>query len=406
MKRSIIFYILLFLLFLPAAAQKKEINAARDNVKAGKNLDKAEQSMMTLLKDSDNRDNKKIWTVLFGSLQKQYAQGNEKLYLKQKYDTASLFNIASRMFTVMEAYDSIDALPDKKGRVRPEKRKDNAKLLNTIRPNLYNGGIYYIKKQNYNQAYKLLDQYISAADLPMFKSYNYTEKDKYLPSAAYWAVYCGYKLKDANKVLHNTYLALKDVARQESMLQYLSATYKLEKDTTRWIETLTDGINKYPKSDYFFPHLIEYYSGKNDWDAALSITNKTLKADSTNRKVWLTKSTILLNTGDFEKSYEIADSLVKLDTIAVKGKSDIAEAWLNAGLALFNQGVALDKNVQTIRRNRRKILEYYRKALPYIETYRKLMPKNKDKWALPLYTIYLNLNMGKQFDEIDHLLRK
>jgi hypothetical protein len=48
----------------------------------------------------------------------------------------------------------------------------------------------------------------------------------------------------------------------------------------------------------------------------------------------------------------------------------------------------------------------YQKALPYLETYRKLMPDEKNKWAPVLYRIYLNLNMGKQFDEIDKLLNK
>ena len=28
------------------------------------------------------------------------------------------------------------------------------------------------------------------------------------------------------------------------------------------------------------------------------------------------------------------------------------------------------------------------------------------KWAFPLYTIYLNLNMGKEFDEIDKIMKK
>jgi hypothetical protein len=41
-----------------------------------------------------------------------------------------------------------------------------------------------------------------------------------------------------------------------------------------------------------------------------------------------------------------------------------------------------------------------------MEQYRKLMPQEKDKWAPVLYRIYLNLNMGKQFDEIDRLLKK
>ena len=401
--KKVIFIFIIVISFLPIGAlntyaQKKEINEAIDKIKANKDLDKVETSMTKLLKDSANRHNDKIWNLLFESLEKQYQSGNEKLYLKQKYDTASLFNIASRMFTAMTAYDSIDALPDKKGRVRPKMRKQNANTLNTIRPNLFNGGIYFIGKQNYKQAYALLDQYISAADMLMFKSYNYTSKDKYLPTAAYWAAYCGYKMNDAKKVLHNTYLALKDKDHHESMMQYLSATYMLEKDTARSVETLKEGFQAYPKSSYFYAHLIDYYSRKAEWKEATELTDKAIQADSINATAWLTKSTLFINTGDYEHSFLIADSLLKRD-------STMTDAWLNAGLAKFNMGVNLDKNPQSVRQKRQLILKYYKEALPYLEQYRKLAPKETSKWALPLYTIYLNLNMGKQFDEIDRILR-
>ena len=400
--KKIVFIFIIVLTFLPTCvlntfAQKKEINEAIDKLKANKDLDKVEASMMKLLNDSVNRHKEKIWNLLFESLQKQYKAGNEKLYLKQKYDTAALFNIASRMFTAMTDYDSIDALPDKKGRVKPKMRKQNAATLNTLRPNLFNGGIYYIGKQNYQQAYALLDQYISAADLPMFKSYYYSSKDKHLPEAAYWAAYCGYKTHDAKKVLHNTYLALKDKEHHESMMQYLAATYMLEKDTARSIETLKEGFHAYPKSNYFYAHLMDYYSGRADWNEATKLTNEALKADSANLTVWLAQSTLLINTGDYERSFLIADSLVKRD-------STMAEAWLNAGLAKYNLGVNIDKTPQSVRQKRQQTLRYYKEALPYLERYRKLEPQNTDKWALPLYTIYLNLNMGKQFDEIDKIL--
>lgn len=400
--KKFVFIFIIVLTFLPAAslngfAQKKEINEAIDKLKANKDLDKVEASMMKLLTDSANRRKEKIWNLLFESLQKQYKNGNEKLYLKQKYDTAALFNIASRMFTVMTDYDSIDALPDKKGRVKPKMRKQNASMLNALRPNLFNGGIYFIGKQNYQQAYTLLDQYICAADQPMFKSYNYSSRDKHLPEAAYWAAYCGYKTHDAKKVLHNTYLALKDKDHHESMMQYLVATYMLEKDTARSVEALKEGFRAYPKSNYFYAHLMDYYSGKADWKKATELTNEALKADSANLTVWLARSTLLINTGDYEHSFLIADSLVKRD-------STMAEAWLNAGLAKYNLGVNLDKNSQTLKQKRQQTLRYYKEALPYLERYRKLEPQNTDKWALPLYTIYLNLNMGKQFDEIDKIL--
>lgn len=399
MKKTLALYIIMLLVAVPAAGQKKEIAAARDLVKQGKNLDKAEQSMTKLLADSANRLNEKVWTVLFDALQKQYNDGNEKLYLKQKYDTAALFNIASRMFTAMEAYDSIDVMPDSKGRVRPRKRKDNAALLNALRPNLYNGGIWFIRKQDYKQGYTLLNQYIACADLPMFATYRYAETDSRLREAAYWAVFCGYKLNDARKVYHHTYLALKDTAHAEPMLQFLAATYKLDGDTARYVATLDEGFKKYPQSAYFFPHLIDYYSQQRDWEKALDAADYALKSDSTDTAALLTKSTVLLNLSDYAQCYDLSISIIRRD-------STIADAWLNAGLARFNEGVALDKNVQTLKKKRQQILQCYNDALPFLERYRRLQPAASAKWALPLYTIYLNLNMGDKFDEIDKILNK
>ena len=49
----------------PVQAQKKEIAAAKDLVKAGKNLDQAQHNMEKLLLDSANRTNRKIWAVLY-----------------------------------------------------------------------------------------------------------------------------------------------------------------------------------------------------------------------------------------------------------------------------------------------------------------------------------------------------
>lgn len=398
MKRIVATFILI-LSFAPIFAQKKEINAAIDNLKANKDLDKVEASMMTLLKDSSNTSNDKIWDLLFESLKKQYQAGNEKLYLKQNYDTASLFNIASRMFTLMTRYDSIEATPDKRGKVKIKMRKQNSNTLNSLRPNLFNGGIYYIGKQNYSQAYTLFDQYVSAAEMPIFKSYNYSVKDINLPKAAYWAAYCGYKLNDPQKVLHNTYLALKDKEHTESMMQYLAATYMLENDTTRSIETLEEGFSLYPKSEYFFSHLMDYYSKNSNWAEANVMTNKAIKADSTNLRAWIAKSTILINSGEYENSFRISQSILKKD-------STLEEAWLNAGLAKYNQGVNMEHDTQDFKLKRQQILQYYKEALPYLEKYRTLCPNNADKWAMPLYSIYLNLNMGKQFDEIDGIINK
>ena len=67
-------------------AQKKELSQARTYIKSGKDYDKAEKLMTDLLKNPENRKNAKIYDTWYDAVAGQYAQANEKLYLKQAYD--------------------------------------------------------------------------------------------------------------------------------------------------------------------------------------------------------------------------------------------------------------------------------------------------------------------------------
>ncbi len=382
---------------LIAWGQKKTMTQVKDYIKSGKNLDKAEKLMTDLLNDSSSRGNEKVWLLLFESQHKQYDQGNEKLYLKEKYDTTALFLVGKRMFDTLEGLDSLDRLPDARGKVKLKYRDRSAELLNIYRPNLFNGGVFFMKKHDFSRAYDFFDTYINSAVKPMFARYQYAERDKRLPEAAYWASYCGYKLEKPQLTLRHTYQALKDSVHLPYMLQYLSETYKLEKDTARYVQTLKDGFSKYPKFPFFFPRLIDYYSHIGAYDEAMKSCDEALQTDSVNTLFRYAKSSLLLTMGRYKQSFAISKALIaENDTLA--------DAYLNAGLALFDQAVELDKKTQSGSKKYNQILELYRKAMPYLEKYRAMAPDQKDKWALPLYTIYLNLNMGKQFDEIDKLI--
>ena len=397
MKRIIDIFFLL-LIAQSITAQKRDISKARDYLKSGKNLEQAEQLMQKLLEDTAYRENKKIWVILFDAQRKQYGQGNERLYLKQQYDTVALFTIASKMFATAESLDSLEMKPDKKGKVNIEYRKKHAEYLNQYRPNLYNGGTFFIKKQKYKEAYMFFNQYIECAHEPLFGSFKYNETDTLMPVAAYWAVYCGYKMQDPKLTLHHTYLALKDEKHYDLMLQYLAETYKLEKDTTRYFQTIQEGFQKYPRFPFFFPRLIEYYSNHGQWNDAMQACNYALAADSTSHLFRLVKSSVLLNMGKYAECISICSELLAEDT-------HLADVQLNMGLAYFNQAVELDKTTQVSRSQRNRIVEFYKKSRPYLEEYRKMAPNKKERWAVPLYTIYLNLNMGKEFDEVDHILK-
>ena len=393
---------LLFLLMMSpmvVPAQKKEIQTAKDQVKAGRDLDKAVASMKKLLNDSVNRTNKKIWTVYFDAVRKQYEQGNEKLYLKQKYDTAQLFNYTRQLFEVALQFDSVEAVPDKKGRKNLEFRKGHKDYLAHIRSNLYNGGIWFLNKQKYQDAYKFFDCYIDCAEQPMFKSYNYMEKDKHLPTAAYYAVYSGYKLKNPKATLHHSYMALKDTVHYNYMLQYLAETYALEKDTARYVASLKEGFKRVPTFPFFFPRLVEHYVDNAQLDSAMMVVDEALTVVPDSDLYLAAKSNLLLDQGKLKECIEVSQKVIGVNP-------GMPEPYYNVGICYFNQAVEQDKNSQNSRHVKAQVEAYYKKALPYLVKYRELEPKEQGKWAFPLYTIYLNLNMGKEFDEIDKVMRQ
>lgn len=381
------------------SAQKKEIQTAKDQVKAGKNLDQAAASMKKLLADSANRTNRKIWTIYFDAVRKQYEQGNEKLYLKQKYDTAQLFNYTRQLFEVAFQYDSVETAPDRKGRRDFEFRKGHSEYLAHIRSNLYNGGIWFLNKKKYPDAYKFFDCYIECASQPMFKQRNYGEKDKHLPTAAYYAVYSGYKMKDPKATLHHSYEALKDTVHYNYMLQYLAETYMLEKDTARYVASLKEGFKRVPTFPYFFPRLVEYYVVRNQLDSAMKVVNEALTVVPDSDVYLAAKSNLLLEQGKLQECIEVSKKVIEVN-------QKLGDPYYNAGICYFNLAVEQDKNSHNSRKVKEQVEENYKKALPYLVKYREMEPKEQGKWAFPLYTIYLNLNMGKEFDEIDKVMKQ
>ena len=395
-------FALMFLMLMSpvaASAQKKEIQTAKDQVKAGKNLDQAAASMKKLLADSANRTNRKIWTIYFDAVRKQYEQGNEKLYLKQKYDTAQLFNYTRQLFEVAFQYDSVETAPDKKGRRDFEFRKGHSDYLAHIRSNLYNGGIWFLNKKKYPDAYKFFDCYIECASQPMFKQYNYGAKDKHLPTAAYYAVYSGYKMKDPKATLHHSYEALKDTVHYNYMLQYLAETYMLEKDTARYVASLKEGFKRVPTFPYFFPRLVEYYVVRNQLDSAMKVVNEALTVVPDSDVYLAAKSNLLLEQGKLQECIEVSKKVIEVN-------QKLGDPYYNAGICYFNLAVEQDKNSHNSRKVKEQVEANYKKALPYLVKYREMEPKEQGKWAFPLYTIYLNLNMGKEFDEIDKVMKQ
>lgn len=378
--------------------QKKELNQAEAYLKSGKDFDKAEKLMTDLLKKPEHRSNKKIYLMWYRSVVAQYESANEKLYLRQKYDTAQFFGLIQRMYHVAETLDSVDARPDKKGRVRPDYRKRHAEYLDHMRKNLYFGGTYHVRKTDYDKGYGFFDTYLDAARQPLFKDYDYQAKDSLMPTVAYWATVCGYQVQRPDSLLRYSEIAIADTARRAYVLQYVCEAHRWQNNDSAYVASLNRGFNEFPEHPYFFPRLADWYTAHVMPDSVLVVANRGLKVNADNQLFLLAKSVAQLNLNDDEGCIETSERLIALN-------DTLPEAYFNIATVYLNQALAIELENEP-RKNHARLVKLYRQARPYMEAYRKLAADDKRRWAPALYRIYLNLNMGKQFEEIDNVLKK
>ena len=387
---------LLLLLTTPCLtmAQKKELSQARTILKSGKNGGEAERLMTELLKDSANRDNKRIYAVWYESVLMQYQAVNEKLYTNQKQDTAQVYELTRRLFSIAETLDSLDMIPDRKGRVDLEYRKSHAEQLMKYRPNLFYASTYYVRKADFKTAYSFSEAYLDCARQPLFSDYQLDETDSRMPEAAYWATYSGYRMADPVLTLRYRHQALRDTAKTAYTLQYMAEARRWLKDDSLYAATLAEGFHRYPLNTYFFPRLMDYYTTRSKYDDALQVVDYALEANDTSALFLYAKSMVLFNLERYDESIALSDTLIALN-------DSLPDPYYNAGTCYLNKAIQLHPLNE-----KKQMRQMYQNARLYMERYRQLAPSEKQKWGPALYRIYLNLNMGKQFDEIDRLLKK
>ena len=394
MKKYMFFAICGLLMSATICAQRKQIGEARTILKSGKNLEQAEKLMTDLLKDKANEENTRIYDIWLQAVEKQYLALNEKMYIKEKVDTIKFFDLAKRMFVVAERLDSIDAKPDKNGKVDPEYRKSNAAKMQGYRPNIYYGGAHHLKKGDFKTAFDFFEMYLDCDRQPLFTGYDFMYNDPKMGEVAYWATYCGYRMNDPVLVLRHASTAQRDEQKLEYTLQYMAEAWERLEDDSMYTATLWQGFKKYPKSNYFFPRLMDNYNRRGNYLMADSVVNEALKTDSLNELYLFAKSTVMLNLKKYGDCLKFSDQLIALNP-------NLADIYYNGGIACLNIAQRMDS-----RKHKKQIKKMYERARPYMEKYREMAPDEKDKWAPALYRIYFNLNMGKQFDEVDKLLKR
>ena len=392
--------------FLPASAKKAKqekpkqermatlFKNARTALKNQNGQDAARDALLGALArpEMKNRQKAKIYFTAAQLEESLNGVENRKAYLKQAYDTARFFNKLCDMYTQLRLCDSIGQVPDAKGRIHPYYQKRAQRLRMKHSRNILSGGKFFLAKKNYAAAYPFFDNYCSVqpdsnairwATLSAFLSENGAGTIKYADRA----------------------IAISDPATAAILHEYKARAWSSLGNDSAWVQTLRWGVQLYPQHDWFFVQLSDWYQAHRAFGEERALADDLIRRTGGKAIHYYAKSKSNLSEDNFRDCIACADSCIALE-------DNFVDAYYNKGIAYLNMAVIAsetapkDVNHPDYFEAKLLVQEYYRQARPCMEKVRQLQPDNQERWGPPLYRIYLHLNLGDEFNEIDKLLNQ
>lgn len=398
---------------------KKATKTAQKQVKeAQKEMDRddiedkkhAKQLIDDAMKNPLLKDWDQTWYQAARVYMHYYDLENRKSYQNAPYDTVGLFNYLTKWYRYDIIADSLQQIPNEKGKTSDEVRNTHAKDIYRTFSDFVKGGIFYYNKHDYAKAYEMFDNYFTMAENPLIKSY--TDKDTiFQANKAYYAYYpalAAYALEDWNNTIKYALIGINDEENGEPSTELLCDSYVSLGDTAKWLETLREGMFKYPTNDYYWGRLVNYYDRKNDMKSLESLAEEMIAINPDKAYNYYILALIAQQAKDYDKA-------IKQYEIAIEKDPTLTEAYNNLGLTILTQAdeyVASKeptnpKSLSSYYRSSeyKKVLaeqkEYYKKALPYFEKMRELEPTAVNKWGFLLQRVYYILDMPKEMAEVE-----
>ena len=381
---------------------------ARTALKNQGGQDAARDALLGALARPELKNKQKAKVYYTAALLEESLNGveNKKAYLKQACDTAKFFNKLRDMYGQLRLCDSVDVLPDAKGKVHPRYQNRTRAQRLQHRKNIIGGGKFFLAKKDYASAYPFLDLYCDYKDEAATKN-GAEVPDTLYSQAVVWATLSAFQTNNfAGTVKHvDKAIPFTDSITAAILQEYKVRSYGQLANDSAWLASLEEGVLKYPNHDWFFVQLSDWCYRQRGFEQERILADKLIAQTGGKAIHYYAKSKSYLSEENFDACIASADTCIALD-------NNYADAWYNKGIAYLNKAVisqevsSKDMKNPDYLKDKMRTQEFYRQARPCMEMVRKLQPEKMDRWASPLYRIYLNLNLGDEFNEIDKLLNQ
>ena len=404
--RKFLIPLLLLCGLVATVSAENVLKTARQSIKNSKDLDKTATTLIAEAQKAETKTATKVKCYMMAAdcSRKLYEAENTKLYLKQAYDTVKLFSNIADMIDRIYIADSIEC----DGHQTPESsnarhHRQLAQRIDHFRPNLLIGGRWAFSRGRHQEAYRYLDMYNSMASHPIFQHYTAIAADTARVEVAYLATVSAHLIGNTEGVLRYAELGQASSFPGATIQEYAALAHLKQGDSTAWVQDLRKGLSRYSAHPYFFINYCDWLDDHGRYEESIALADSMIAVCDTVALYWYAKSLTLLQMGRDREVIDVCDSCLLRDSTHV-------EAYYNKGIASLNLAMkyyeALDiaHDGAAQRRGREVVRSMYNLARQPMERVRQLAPNEPQRWAPSLYRIYLNLNMGKEFEEIERIL--
>jgi len=385
----------------PAYKVSTTTKAARTLIKAANYAKANEEINKAFTQHEEAKNSTTLYDLQLGCLYQMTLAENKKMYLNTKTDTATYFSYIYNMYVSAITCDSLESIPDEKGRVNYKYRDSHASKLIEFRKNLGMAGRFFYRKKDYANAYKYFDYYYTTKKAPVItQGKNCIPEENDSVEYAYLSVVSAYGAKNYAGVKKYIDVAVNDTSLRAQLLELGANSYFMLGDTINGMNMLRRGFNLYPQQEFFYLTLVDKYNEQRQFAETLALTDTLLVKNKPTRNIYYIRAKV-------QDLLQQPDSALLSYNKAIELKADDAEAYSAIGNIYLAKAQAAYKafdlplSNRNYSKRRAAIMDIFRQSQKAFEAARKIAPQTPALWKDGLRDVYYQLNLGKQLKELD-----
>ncbi len=383
----------------PEYNKKKTIKDIRQELKSDRFTQADDKIKKALQTYPEAKNDAEYYNYEIGIQHNLAAQENRKIYLDQKPDTAKYFNYVYEVYRYALLCDSLDTMPDAKGRIRQKYTSNVTDKLNYYRNNLKSGCKYFYKKQQWNDADKFFDMYLSTIN-------NIHISQKNIQASAdsaeilRLAFYSAYGKGNYQKAVNFLPRIQEDTVSYAYTCQLASKSLMEVKDTLQAVEYLYKGWKTDPTRKYFYVNLVEYHIDREQYDKALDVIVEQLPQDPLNHRLWYVRGKCEQSIDSIDEAIISYQKAIQLQEDDAQSYSSIGNIYIERARAAFNT-IDYKRGTRAYTKAKQNQQNLYKEARESLEKAHQYAPDDRELWYSGLSEIYFKLNLGKELKALE-----